>query len=299
MIRRNIFQILSEQKDISTEFTHLDNFFKNRKVVRKGIGKEYSLKEFVELFCFDTWASNGYCVNLDEFLARVKYPHTILTAFCDDEDAVRDFLAAIETIYNLWYVAESFLSLEDTEGRHWDILPTFEMLKEMMNSQLTSINHKAVYSADKAQVIVVENDPAITAVVEVVDPHLVAPILQYNHHLLHGQLNEKKRILLTLGSNLEARRSDLKAANSTLESDIFFILDSLTSQTIGILTSEDYIAKETSAESQTETNNRFGIQSPNPMTPYRPAVFALTQKSLNNFQKKGAFTFIQMVACQE
>lgn len=77
------------------------------------------------------------------------------------------------------------------------------------------------------------------------------------------------------------------------------ILDSLTSQTIGILTSEDYIAKETSAESQTETNNRFGIQSPNPMTPYRPAVFALTQKSLNNFQKKGAFTFIQMVACQE
>lgn len=226
MIRRNIFQILSEQKDISTEFTHLDNFFKNRKVVRKGIGKEYSLKEFVELFCFDTWASNGYCVNLDEFLARVKYPHTILTAFSDDEDAVRDFLAAIETIYNLWYVAESFLSLEDTEGRHWDILPTFEMLKEMMNSQLTSINHKAVYSADKAQVIVVENDPAITAVVEVVDPHLVAPILQYNHHLLHGQLNEKKRILLTLGSNLEARRSDLKAANSTLESDIFFILNS-------------------------------------------------------------------------
>lgn len=226
MIRRNIFQILSEQKDISTEFTHLDNFFKNRKVVRKGIGKEYSLKEFVELFCFDTWASNGYCVNLDEFLARVKYPHTILTAFCDDEDAVRDFLAAIETIYNLWYVAESFLSLEDTEGRHWDILPAFEMLKEMMNSQLTSINHKAVYSADKAQVIVVENDPAITAVVEVVDPHLVAPILQYNHHLLHGQLNEKKRILLTLGSNLEARRSDLKAANSTLESDIFFILNS-------------------------------------------------------------------------
>lgn len=59
------------------------------------------------------------------------------------------------------------------------------------------------------------------------------------------------------------------------------------------------LAKETSAESQTETNNRFGIQSPNPMTPYRPAVFALTQKSLNNFQKKGAFTFIQMVACQE
>lgn len=226
MIRRNIFQILSEQKDISTEFTHLDNFFKNRKVVRKGIGKEYSLKEFVELFCFDTWASNGYCVNLDEFLARVKYPHTILTAFCDEEDAVRDFLAAIETIYNLWYVAESFLSLEDTEGRPWDILPTFEMLKEMMNSQLTSINHKAVYSADKAQVIVVENDPAITAVVEVVDPHLVAPILQYNHHLLHGQLNEKKRVLLTLGSDLEARRSDLKAANSTLESDIFFILNS-------------------------------------------------------------------------
>ena len=226
MIRRNIFQILSEQKDISTEFTHLDNFFKNRKVVRKGIGKEYSLKEFVELFCFDTWASNGYCVNLDELLARVKYPHTILTAFCDEEDAVRDFLAAIETIYNLWYVAESFLSLEDTEGRPWDILPTFEMLKEMMNSQLTSINHKAVYSADKAQVIVVENDPAITAVVEVVDPHLVAPILQYNHHLLHGQLNEKKRILLTLGSDLEARRSDLKAANSTLESDIFFILNS-------------------------------------------------------------------------
>ena len=226
MIRKNIFQILLEQKDISTDFSRLDNFFKNRKVVRRGVGKEFSLKEFVELFCFDTWTSNGYCINLDEFLAGVKYPPVILTDFCDPEDSVRDFLVAIETIYNLWYVAESFLSTENAEGRFWDVLPTFEMLKEMMDSQLESMNYKPIYSADKAQVIVVENDPAITAVVEVVDPHLVAPILQYNHHLLHGQLNEKKRILLTLGSDLEARRSDLKAANSTLESDIFFILNS-------------------------------------------------------------------------
>lgn len=226
MIRKNIFQILLEQKDISTDFSRLDNFFKNRKVVRRGIGKEFSLKEFVELFCFDTWTSNGYCINLDEFLVGVKYPHAILTDFCDPEDSIRDFLVAIETIYNLWYAAESFLSTENAEGRFWDVLPTFEMLKEMMDSQLESMNYKPIYNADKAQVIVVENDPAITEVVEVVDPYLVAPILQYNHHLLHGQLNEKKRILLTLGSDLEARRANLKTENPTLESDIFFILNS-------------------------------------------------------------------------
>lgn len=226
MIRKNIFQILLEQKDISTDFSRLDNFFKNRKVVRRGIGKEFSLKEFVELFCFDTWTSNGYCINLDEFLAGVKYPHAILTDFCEPEDSVRDFLVAIETIYNLWYVAESFLSTENAAGRFWDVLPTFEMLKEMMDSQLESMNYKSIYSADKAQVIVVENNPAITAAAEIVDSYLVEPLLQYNHHLLHGQLNEKKRILLTLGSDLEARRANLKAANTTLESDIFFILNS-------------------------------------------------------------------------
>lgn len=227
MIRKNIFQILLEQKDISTDFSRLDNFFKNRKVVRRDIGKAFSLKEFVELFCFDTWVSNGYCINLDEFLTEVKYPHAILTDFCNPEDSVRDFLVAIETIYNLWYVAKSFLSIEAEEGRFWNVLPAFEMLKEMMDSQLESMNYKSIYNADKAQVIVVENDPAITAVVEVVDPHLVAPILQYNHHLLHGQLDEKKKILLTLGSDLEARRANLKKTESTtLESDIFFILNS-------------------------------------------------------------------------
>ena len=75
--------------------------------------------------------------------------------------------------------------------------------------------------------MVIEDKPEVTAVAEIIDDPLALPVIKYNHHLMKGDISAKKDILLKLGSYLEGKRDEVKAANSRLESIIFIMLNSL------------------------------------------------------------------------
>ena len=75
--------------------------------------------------------------------------------------------------------------------------------------------------------LVVEDNPAITAVAEIVKPKLSLDVLKYNHHTLRGEIDKKKAILLALGAELEPKRKALSEVNRGLEDDIFFMLNNL------------------------------------------------------------------------
>ena len=53
------------------------------------------------------------------------------------------------------------------------------------------------------KVLVVHKNPAATAVAEIIDESLAYSVIDYNHHLLKGDIAKKKAILLALGSDLE------------------------------------------------------------------------------------------------
>lgn len=223
MIRRNIFEIIAEQRDSQTDFKRLTSFFRSKPIISCGM-REYSLEQFVARFCFDKWRGNRFCVDLKDFLNSAHYPD-VLFGFETPEEIQEKMLIAIETVYNLWYVADNFLKQEAIEGRTWNVLPSFVRIKDMLDELLSGMNNKAIRDKEKEQVLIIENDPAVTSVVEIVDPPLAAPLLRYHHHLLRGNVEEKKKILLELGGDLEPRRGELKGINKPLEDNIFYILN--------------------------------------------------------------------------
>ena len=75
--------------------------------------------------------------------------------------------------------------------------------------------------------LVVQKDAAVSAVADIVAPELADAIIEYNHHLLKGDLKSKKMILKQIADALEPRRSELKTANKTIENDFFYMVNTM------------------------------------------------------------------------
>ena len=73
----------------------------------------------------------------------------------------------------------------------------------------------------------VPKDQAAISAAEVVDPALSYRIIEYNHHSMKGDLERKKATLIALADKLEAKRAKLKQINTSLESDLFYLLNSV------------------------------------------------------------------------
>ena len=88
-------------------------------------------------------------------------------------------------------------------------------------------NHKAYLDKENERIYVVEDKPEITAVAEIVNDELALSVIKYNHHTLKGDINAKKSILLSLGSQLEPQRKELSQINKKLSDNVFYLLNNL------------------------------------------------------------------------
>jgi len=223
MARKNIFELLAEQDDLEIEANRLDTLFDTERTLiedRGLIDEDYTLKKFVDTFCFEDWKNRGHCIDLDDFLECIGYTEYLDKAIYDSVD---DFLVLIEIIFNCWQMAEIYLK-QNEEIRCYK---NFYHLHDVMVECLSRYNHKAVYDEEKEQVLVIEDRPEITAAAEIVKPELALAIVRYNHHSMRGDIAQKKSILLALGAELEPKRKTLSGANSNLEDGIFFMLNNL------------------------------------------------------------------------
>ena len=65
------------------------------------------------------------------------------------------------------------------------------------------------------------------SVSEIIAPELSYKVIEYNHHLLQGNIEKKKAILLLLADKIESKRSDLKNINRTMETNIFMLFNNM------------------------------------------------------------------------
>jgi len=222
--RKNIFEILAQNNDLKKDALRIGNLF-DREILlvcnyKKLSQEEYTIKQFVDYFCFDQWKNRGHCIDLHDFLETVNYKEYYYRAKNGDGEA---FLVFIEIVFNCWKMADIYRGKdEDTE-----CYSNFYLLLKIMTDCLSHYNHTAVYDDNFEQVLVIEENPAITAVAEIVEPELSLDVLKYNHHTLRGDIDKKKAILLALGAELEPKRKTLAGINNTLEDGIFFMLNNL------------------------------------------------------------------------
>ena len=134
------------------------------------------------------------------------------------------FLTLIEIIFNFWQMVEIEISTENSNLKYY---AAFYHLYDIMVECLSKLNHKAFYIPEEEKIIVIEDKPEVTAVAEIMDDNLAYDVIRYNHHSLKGEIELKKAILLKLSNELEPKRKELKALNSKLEDDIFYMFNNL------------------------------------------------------------------------
>ena len=219
MSRKNIFEMVSENFDVSIELDRMYRLFEKRGMVPWNRGA-YTLRDYINYAGFSTWRNRGRCIDLNDFLELLDYD----SLWSNAETDIQDLFTLIEIIYNFWYIADRRTSLSygsDENARN------FRLLRKIMDDCLAHYNYKGKYFQDFEQLIVIEDKPEATAVAEIVDNETGQKVLRYNHYLLKGDLQAKKDILLALGADLEAKRKQLRGLNKDLEDGIFYILNNL------------------------------------------------------------------------
>lgn len=223
MARRNIFELLREKENtsLSDNIRRIRNLYSQKYYFAEQInGAGYTLRELVDEFAFDDWKARGRCIDIDDFLQAIDFS----SIQAGSQHGLEDFLSEIEVIYNLWHVAVKYVDGHPNEFVYYD---TAYELKNLMDACLSDFNQRAFYDEDSEQLIVAEDKPEVTAVAEIVEPQAALEIIRYNHRTLQGDVEAKKRILLTMGAALEPKRDALKGINRPLESGIFFMLNNL------------------------------------------------------------------------
>ena len=94
---------------------------------------------------------------------------------------------------------------------------------------LRTNRHTHPYTLDllSHELFIRRNDENLTISFEKLKSALSYRIIEYNHHSMKGNLERKKATLIALADKLEAKRTKLKQINTSLESDLFYLLNSV------------------------------------------------------------------------
>lgn len=242
-MRKSIFDIVAENINMESETNRLVAMSSEEHVL---VPRPYTYKtlfDYVDEYCFSEWEHRGHFVDVDDFLEALGF-ESLKAKATYDVDAL---LTLIELIYNFWELSnKQFYDGENAHKLRW--CGNYYHLKNVMDDVLEQYNHVAYINEEQECVLVVENKAEVTAAAEIMPTSTLAvEVVRYNHYTLKGEIELKKKILLTMGAELEAKRKKLHAINATLESDIFFMLNNLNirhnNKSKGDKNYKEYVAK--------------------------------------------------------
>ena len=242
-MRKSIFDIVAENMDMESEANRLVTMSSEECVLVVNTYTDETLFNYIDAYCFKEWEHRGHFVDVDDFLEALRY---------DDlkEDATHNvdaLLTLIELIYNFWELSRK--QFHDTKkGYKLEWCGNYYHLKDVMDDVLSQYNHVAYINEDQECVLIIEDKSEVTAAAEIMPtPALAVDVVRYNHRTLRGEIELKKKILLAMGAELEAERKKLHTINTTLENDIFFMLNNLNirhnNKSKGDKNYKEYVAK--------------------------------------------------------
>ena len=242
-MRKSIFDIVAENMDMESEANRLVTMSSEECVLVVNTYTDETLFNYIDAYCFKEWEHRGHFVDVDDFLEALRY---------DDlkEDATHNvdaLLTLIELIYNFWELSRK--QFHDTKkGYKLEWCGNYYHLKDVIDDVLSQYNHVAYINEDQECVLIIEDKSEVTAAAEIMPtPALAVDVVRYNHRTLRGEIELKKKILLSMGAELEAKRKKLHTINTTLENDIFFMLNNLNirhnNKSKGDKNYKEYVAK--------------------------------------------------------
>lgn len=242
-MRKSIFDIVAESIDMESEANRLVTMSSEERVLVIDSYPYKTLFDYVDEYCFKEWEQRGHFVDVDDFLEALEY-EDLKEEATHDVDAL---LTLIELIYNFWELSHNQFN-DGEKGYRLQWCGNYYHLKDVMDNVLGQYNHVAYINEEQECVLIVEDKAEVTAVAEIMPtPALAVDVVRYNHRTLRGEIELKKKILLAMGAELEAKRKKLHTINSTLENDIFFMLNNLNirhnNKSKGDKNYKEYVAK--------------------------------------------------------
>ena len=230
MSRKNIFQKMQEIHNYDKEILRIESLLNKDKCIaikytdlRQIRYHYYNIQSFVDKYLFLEWKNRGNYISCNEMRNDLQINR--LVYYCESGIDV-----AIEDLFDyLEYVANILNLIKNCKWDNENNVIDKQICKAIINNIkniLETLNYE-IYKIDDQKIIVVEKNPAATAVAEIMDENIAYKVIQYNHYLLKGDIEAKKRILLVLGNKLEPQRSQLKSLNNKLETNIFFMLNNM------------------------------------------------------------------------
>lgn len=217
-MRKNIFELYRENDTISNDINRLYRVFTKEECLHYSI-YDYTIPEYVDEYVFKNWKQKGNCLTVEDFLNVIDFYEIYNNAKYELEDLA----TFIEVLFNFWYLANERLC--SSTSNKWS--GNFYVFRDIMEDVLCKNNLKAYIDKTNERVLIVEDKPEVSAVVEIVDETLALDIVKYNHVSLQGEIELKKSILRSLGAELEAKLKELETINKQLSNDIFFMLNNM------------------------------------------------------------------------
>ena len=230
MSRKNIFQKMQEIHNYDKEILRIESLLNKDKCIaikytdlRQIRYYYYNIQSFVDKYLFLEWKNRGNYISCNEMREDLQINRLVYYCETGINVAIEDLFDYLEYVANILNLIANY---------KWDdisnIIDTkiYDTIINNIRNVLETLNYE-IYKIDDQKIIVVEKNPAATAVAEIVEEYIADEVIQYNHYLLKGDMETKKKILLSLGAKLEPQRNNLKEVNKNLESNIFFMLNNL------------------------------------------------------------------------
>lgn len=193
--RTNIFDLMAQNYNLSKEVLKIEDFY-----------KRLNLEWWLNSRGLKQWKNIGTIIDIDELEEKLGIEKIMDNADDDEKQlSVQEALIYIEYVLNMIYLYES--KYETKEGNK-----DYETLMGIINNLLGHVNYKIEYFKEEEKVLIVEKNLAAQEVAELVDKKTALNVIEYNHHLLKGNLEKKKLILKTLADEAEGIRGREKGA---------------------------------------------------------------------------------------
>lgn len=216
-MRKNFADVLKNAKiDIKIEYQKLYGMLYDRSI-------QVSDRKFISAYdevsdAFTGFYFRGTCLSIEDF--------NNMYGFCFEKEPIDftiDYLVSFcEYIYSI------LVGYKNTVGGGF--MPQ-AINVEFYWAQILLVIEKIGYmqAFQDNFTIFVEKSPAAIAVSEseLIPDNLSYKLISYNHHLMKGQIDAKKAILLQLASLLEGKRQELKRNSPVIENDLFYIFNNL------------------------------------------------------------------------
>ena len=103
----------------------------------------------------------------------------------------------------------------------------YQYLQENVSGLIEDLGYEAKVFEDDEKVLLVEKNAAATATAEIMGEDVSCKVIEYNHYLLKGDIENKRVILLALADKFEPIRAELKKIDGKLESNIGYFLNKM------------------------------------------------------------------------